>query len=165
MFRNRKVKSFKKPGSPEDSQVDWISANAVEKRSRPLFGARLKVVFRSRYERLFTAKCLNAIPFKNPVGCSNHVPNHFLAATPKFVLIFFVSLSSSLSSPSATFLFFLVPAPYLFAEVALVGVAWLDPESPFVISRGVFGIAAMGVDCAVSVGDSCYPKSALLLLH
>lgn len=82
---------------------------------------------------------------------------YFLGTAPKFVLIFFTSfVSVSLSSAPKPFLFFFPPAPDLFALVELVGVAVLLPPSPFrkLVDRGVGAIAATGVDCAVSIGES-----------
>ncbi len=91
---------------------------------------------------------------------------HYFLPTeaPKFVLCFLVSLVSvSLSSAAAPALFLCFfeppPAPDLFALVALVGVAWLEPPSlsPLRkdVERGVGARAATGVDAAVSIGVSC----------
>jgi len=101
---------------------------------------------------------------------------HYFLPTeaPKFVLCFLVSLVSvSLSSAAAPALFLCFfeppPAPDLFALVALVGVAWLEPPSlsPLRkdVERGVGARAATGVDAAVSIGVSPpFPKLTLLLL-
>jgi hypothetical protein len=82
---------------------------------------------------------------------------YFLPLAPP-VLGFLTSfVSVSLSSPPPFFLFLFVPAPVLFADVELVGVAWLEPASPFtkLLDRGVGAIAATGVDCADASGLSC----------
>lgn len=86
-------------------------------------------------------------------------PHHFLTA-PKFVLAFLTPLSSpSLSSAApAPFLFFFPPALLSF-DVALVGVAAFEPVSagvPFrkVVERGVGALMWIGVEAAVSAGES-----------
>ena len=85
------------------------------------------------------------------------IPGYFREAAVLPVRAFFDSLVSvSLSSP-VTFLLLLLPAAERFAEVVLVGVAWLDALSAFMklVEIGVGAVCA-GVDCAEAIGDSCF---------
>lgn len=87
------------------------------------------------------------------------ISSHFFCA-PKFVLIFFASLSPSLSSPGAFLFFFPFPSTAVLpAELALVGVAWFDPLSfTKLVDNGVGALAATGVDDAVGAGESSLNK-------
>jgi hypothetical protein len=90
--------------------------------------------------------------------------HHPFLETAEPVLGFLTSLVSvSLSSPTV-FLFLFEPAPVLFAEVELVGVAWFEPPSPFIkpLDSGVGAMVAAGVDCADGIGLS-YSHQSLCL--
>jgi hypothetical protein len=113
--------------------------------------------------RLLSALILPVTPLQFPIisqlrlaPLASSLAAYFLEPPPPLLAFFTSFVSVSLSSP-VFFLFRFVPAPDLFADAELVGVAWLDPASPFtkLVDRGVGAIAATGVDCADAIGLSC----------